>query len=214
MTWDLANQVAIVGIGHTKYSRAGSSGRTALSHALEAAVNACNDAGITPQQIDAFVTYSAESSDTYTMAHALGIPEVRFMDRYSGGGESLAGTVHHAAHAVAAGTATYVLCYRSLSGKLIKTQTGAKITEAQPVGTGGGGGFRPDFLHPFGAFVPNQYYAMQARRHMIDYGTTSRQFGAIAVNGNMNGQRNPNAIHYGRPITIEDHQNSRTVTDP
>ena len=214
MTWDLTGKVAIVGLGHTKYTRPGASGRTALSLALEAAINACADAGISPRDIDGFVTYSAESSDTYTMAQSLGIPNVRFMDRYSGGGESLAGTVHHAAHAVAAGTATYILCYRSLAGKLIRTQTGAKIIEAQPVGTGGGGGMRPDFLHPFGAFVPNQYYAMQARRHMIDFGTTSRQFGAIAVNGNKNAQRNPNAIHYGRPITIDDHQNSRMVTDP
>jgi acetyl-CoA acetyltransferase len=63
-------------------------------------------------------------------------------------------------------------------------------------------------------FVPYQVYAMQARRHMIDYGTTSRQFGAYAVALNSNAQRNPNAIHYGRPITIEDHQNSRMVADP
>ena len=214
MAWSLRDKVAIVGMGHTGYTRPGASGRTALSLALEAAMNACADAGISPRQLEGFVTYSGESSDPYTMAHSLGVPEVRFMDRYSGGGESLAGTVHHAAHAIAAGTASFVMCYRSLSGKLIRTQAGAKITEAEPVGTGGGGGFRPDFLHPFGAFIPNQFYAMQARRHMIDFSTTSRQFGAIAVNQNKNAQRNPNAIHYGRPITIEDHQNSRMVADP
>src|SRR5262249_46978100 len=129
-----------------------------------------------------------------------------------GGGESLAGTIHHAAHAIAAGTAKVILSYRSLSGRLIKTKAGQVITEAERVS--GQGGFRSDFLHPFGAFVPNQYYAMQARRHMIDFGTTSRQFGAISVSQNKNAQRNPNAIMYGRPITIEDHQNGPMIADP
>lgn len=60
MTWYLADRVAIVGIGHARYSRARRSGRTALSHALEAAITACEAAGITPQQIDGFVTYRVQ----------------------------------------------------------------------------------------------------------------------------------------------------------
>lgn len=78
----------------------------------------------------------------------------------------------------------------------------------------GNGAFRWDFLQPFGAFVPFQFYAMQARRHMIDYGTTSRHFGAVAVSQNRNAQRNPRAIHCGRPITLDDHQASPMVSDP
>lgn len=212
MAWSLKNKVAIAGIGQTKFTRPGASSRTAFSLALEAAANACNDAGISPTEIDGFVTYGVETSDPYTMAQTLGATETHFMDRFPGGGESLAATIHHAAMAIEAGVAEIILAYRSLSGRLIKTQSGKTLTRAEAVG--GNAGFRTDFLHPFGAFIPAQYYAMQARRHMIDYGTTSRQFGAIAVSQNNNAQRNPNAIHYGRPITLEDHQNGRIVADP
>ncbi len=212
MTWNLRDRVAIAGIGHTRYTRAGASGRSAFSLAIEAALNACEDAGVNPREIDGFVTYGIETSDPYTMAQTLGVNQTRFMDRYPGGGESLAGTIHHAAMAIASGAAEVVLSYRSLSGKLIRTQVGRTITEAEKVG--GNDAFRWDFLQPFGAFVPNQFYAMQARRHMIDFGTTSRQFGAIAVSQNTNAQRNPNAIHCGRPITIEDHQNGPMIADP
>ena len=41
MAWNLKDKVAIVGIGHSRYTRPGASGRTALSLALEAAINAC-----------------------------------------------------------------------------------------------------------------------------------------------------------------------------
>lgn len=212
MTWNLRDRVAIAGIGHTRYSRPGASGRSALSLALEAILNACEDAGVSPIEIDGFVTYGIEPTDPYTLAQTLGVRQTRFMDRYPGGGESLAGTIHHAAMAIASGAAEVVVSYRSLSGRLIPTNAGKAITRAEPVG--GNDAFRWDFLQPFGAFVPSQFYAMQARRHMIDFGTTSRQFGAIAVAQNANAQRNPNAIHYGRPITIDDHQRGPLIADP
>src|SRR3989304_8243730 len=62
--------------------------------------------------------------------------------------------------------------------------------------------------------IPAERFAMQTRRHMHLYGTTSRQLGAVAVASRKHAQRNPRAVMYGRPITIEDHQNSRMVADP
>src|SRR5262249_61735257 len=57
-------------------------------------------------------------------------------------------------------------------------------------------------------------HALHARRHMHLYGTTSRHLGAVAVT-----QRNfacvrPEAIGYGKPITLEDHQASPLIADP
>jgi acetyl-CoA acetyltransferase len=202
--------VAIAGIGHTTFARPGASGKTAFRLAIEATLNACADAGISPKQLDGFVTYAVETTDPYTLAQTLGCRETHFMDRYAGGGESLAATVHHAAMAIAAGVSEHVLCYRSLSGRLIP-QGGGDSTRNPAYENAG---FRASFLAPFGAFLPVQYYAMQARRHMIDFGTTSEQFGTYAVNANANAQRNPNAIHYGRPITLADHQNSRMIASP
>jgi acetyl-CoA acetyltransferase len=171
-------------------------------------MNACADAGISPHDLDGFVTYGIETTDPYTLAQTLGVTDTRYMDRFPGGGESLAGTIHHAAMAIHAGVASHVLAYRSLSGRLIATR-GARIQRPTD-----NGGFRRSFFEPFGAFIPAQFYAMQFRRHMIEFGTTSEHLGAYAVNQNRNAQRNPNAIHYGRPITLEGHQSSRMVADP
>ena len=55
---------------------------------------------------------------------------------------------------------------------------------------------------------------MYARRHMYEYGTTSAHFGAISVACRKHANMNPRAIMYGRPMTIEDHQNSRMIYDP
>jgi acetyl-CoA acetyltransferase len=207
--WVLRDRAAIVGIGHTEFTRPGRSGKTAFRLALEAAVNACSDAGIDPGDIDGFVTYAVESTDPYTLAQTLGVKETNFMDRFAGGGESLAGTIHHAAMAIASGAARMVLAYRSLSGRLISSRAAAHSSPETE-----NGGFRRSFLAPFGAFLPVHFYAMQAKRHMIDYGTTSRQFGAYAATLNANAQRNPRAIHYGRPITVEDHQRSPMIASP
>jgi len=66
---------------------------------------------------------------------------------------------------------------------------------------------------PQGAIAPAQLYAPMARRHMELYGTTSRQFAEIAVGIREHALLNDNAV-MKKPITIEDHQNSRMIADP
>src|SRR5260370_41132066 len=53
-----------------------------------------------------------------------------------------------------------------------------------------------------------------AARHMGVYGTTSRQLGAISVAQRAWACKNPEAKMHGRPITIEDHQNSPLLAEP
>jgi acetyl-CoA acetyltransferase len=207
MTWSLRNKAAIVGIGSTEFWRPGRSNRSAFDMAVEAAVDACRDAGLTPHDLDGFVTYGIETTDPYSLAQTLGTPSTTFMDRFPGGGEALAGTVHHAAMAIATGAATCVLAYRSMAGRLVPSAD--KIGPMPENGP-----FRFSFLWPYGAFVPSHFYALHARRYMIDYGATSEDFAAYAVVANRNAQRNPRAIHHGRPITVADHQASPLIADP
>jgi acetyl-CoA acetyltransferase len=56
-------------------------------------------------------------------------------------------------------------------------------------------------------------YAIAARRHMDTYGTTSEQFGAIAVAQRAWAGLNPLA-QLRDPITLADHQASRMISDP
>jgi acetyl-CoA acetyltransferase len=64
-----------------------------------------------------------------------------------------------------------------------------------------------------GNSAPAQIYAPMARRHMELYGTTVEQFGAVAIAHRQHALLNDNAI-MKKPITLEDHRNSRMIADP
>ncbi|HWG04407.1 MAG TPA: thiolase family protein [Beijerinckiaceae bacterium] len=65
-----------------------------------------------------------------------------------------------------------------------------------------------------GDSVAVSHHSWMAARHMAVYGTTSRQLGAISVAQRAWACMNPEAKMYGRPITIEDHQNSPFLAEP
>src|SRR5690606_23234878 len=70
-----------------------------------------------------------------------------------------------------------------------------------------------DLTAPFGLFAPAQMYALIARRHMHEFGTTSEQMGAVAVAARAHAMRNPRAVMRA-PLTLPAHQASRLIADP
>ncbi|HDD57361.1 MAG TPA: thiolase domain-containing protein, partial [Thermoplasmatales archaeon] len=56
-------------------------------------------------------------------------------------------------------------------------------------------------------------YAMIARRHMYEYGTTREQIAQVAVKNHENGLLNPNA-QFHRKITVDDVINATPVSEP
>src|SRR3989442_6600052 len=82
----LKDKAAIVGVGHTEYSR--DSGRSEMSLAVEAIRNAIADAGLKPSDIDGIAKYSMDNNDPVEIAANLGIPALRFFAEvpYGGGG--------------------------------------------------------------------------------------------------------------------------------
>lgn len=64
----------------------------------------------------------------------------------------------------------------------------------------------------FGATF-SSLYAMIAKRHMYEYGTTKKQLAEVAVKNHANGALNPYA-QYKRPITLESVMNAPIVADP
>ncbi|MFC1980854.1 thiolase family protein [Chloroflexota bacterium] len=57
------------------------------------------------------------------------------------------------------------------------------------------------------------YWAMSARRHMEDYGSTIDQIAKVAVKNHKNSIHNPNAM-YRKAFTLEEVLQSRIVNDP
>jgi len=213
--WPLRDRTSIAGIGETRYWKAGGATSSEFELACEAVKRALADAGLSLADVDGLSVYSGERSEPTELAQALGLRQLRYVSLYPGGGNSACAVVHHAALAVAAGSADVVVCYRSICQGQFGRFGGARVgsgTARGPVGSSVGG--RNAFSMPLGLMTAAQNYALEARRHMYEYGTRSEHFGMISVACYANAQRNPRAVMYGRPLTLEDHQRSRMIADP
>ncbi len=201
----IKDKCAIVGIGETEYSR--DSGRSELSLAVEASTKAIEDAGLKPNDIDGVVRFAVDATTEEEMIASLGISELTFYDELGYAGSAGGGLVTHAVMAVATGMAKNVLLYRAMNGR-----SGRRYGAGQVTGRRGQG--QSAFAEPYGLLVPGQLLAMCARRHMHEYGTTSAQFGAVAVACRRHANMNPRAVMHDRLLTLEDHQSSRIIHDP
>ncbi|MDF3303813.1 lipid-transfer protein [Rhodococcus sp. T2V] len=209
MTSPLSGAAAIVGIGATEFSK--HSGRSELQLACEAIVAALADAGIDPSEVDGLSTYTAETNGEVLVARNTGIGELKFFSRIGYGGGAACATVQQAAMAVAMGIADVVVCYRAFN-------------ERSGVRYGLGQHDRPmdstadraayAWLTPQGLSTPAQWVAMFARRYMHRYDATSEDFGRVAVVARKHAAVNPAAWFHGRPITLDDHQQSRWIAEP
>lgn len=208
----LSGKTAIAGIGQTSFTK--EAGCSTLKLALEAIMNALEDAGLHASAVDGLVTFSMDHNPQTEIARNLGLGRVRFLSQTPFGGGGACGVVQHAALAIDAGIADTVVCYRALdarSGQRYGRGGGAQKEAAghastEEVGWG--------WYVPHGLMTAAGWVAMAARRYMHEYGATSEDFGRIAVIDRANAATNPNAWFYGRPITIDDHQASRMIVDP
>lgn len=203
----LKDQAAIVGIGSTEFSK--NSGRSDLQLACEAVRAAIADAGLKPSQIDGMTTFTMDLTDDIEVARSVGIGGLSFQSQIPHGGGAALGVLMQAAMAVATGAAKYVVCYRDLNGR-----------SGQRYSSGVSGNLiTSDAIHwswyiPSGLMTPTSWVAMVTRRYMHDTGTTSRDLGQVAVSTRKHAVRNPDAIFYQRPLTLEEHQASRMIVDP
>ena len=200
----IKDKAAIVGIGETEFSW--DSGRSEIQLACEAIKAACDDAGISPHQIDGLVRYEMDSNHETLLVQSLGIPNLRHWESVSYGGGAGNAVVGHAAGAIAAGFCNYVVCFRAAN---LRSQL--RLGQARnPERIAGGA---QSFAAPWGNMAPVHHFGMFVRRYMHTYGATSQHFGWVAVTLREHASRNPRALRK-TPITLDDHQNSRMVVDP
>ena len=160
---ELSDRACIVGVGQTDYSKA--SGRSVQMLALQAARAAIADAGLKPSDIDAILPYVlGPTSDE--MAAQLGIADLRYSSIIKMGGATFVACLETAALLIHSGIARNVLVFCARNGR-----SGTRVTGR--VNTIPGQSFRRDFESPYGFSVPGQWYAMIARRHMIEFGTSA-----------------------------------------
>ncbi|MCB1742435.1 MAG: hypothetical protein KDK91_18815, partial [Gammaproteobacteria bacterium] len=208
----LRDRTAIAGIGATAYTR--QSGRSVESLALEACRAAMADAGVDADQVDGVVTYGlADTVSTSVVATGLALPGLRYSVDINAGGGMAAGAVLHAAMAVATGQANCVLVYRALNGASGLRYGGAAFTELLER-TSVHSDAEGQFLSPYGVLMPAHEFALLCRRHMIEYGTTHEQLGAVATVCRAHANLNPRAQMYARTMSMDDYLASPWIADP
>ena len=111
--------------------------------------------------------------------------------------------IQHAAAMIAAGLCHVAVC---VGARDDRSRRGRPRRSSLLMGT-------EDEADLYGAGSPPVQYALAARRHMHEYGTTSRQFGAVAVAMRRHAALNPNA-QMRETMSLDDHQSSPRVADP
>jgi acetyl-CoA acetyltransferase len=202
------DKCAIAGIGATDFSRA--SGRSELSLATQASLAALADAGLSVGDIDGIVRCDMDNVRGNDLAHSLGIRNLTYLGENGPGGAAPSAMVGQAVAAIVAGLATTVLVYRSLNGR-----SGVRFGQSPVEGARvGGAGTYDELFAPYGLLTPGQIFAVMAQRHMVEYGTTSEQLGAIALACRARANANPLAQMHERPLTMDDYLAARMIAEP
>jgi acetyl-CoA C-acetyltransferase len=199
--------VVVAGIGKTAFGAFPD--RDLRSLALEAGQKALENAHAKPSQVEAFYlgnfagpSFMGQNHLAPYIAAGLGItgvPATRFEAACASSGAAF----YQGVQAVASGLHDAVLV---LGVEKMTSQPTPKVTEilaaAGDVGTEGRAG----------ATFP-ALFAMIARRHMYQYGTTREMLAAVAVKNHANGAKNPQA-HMRKVITMEQAMNGKPIADP
>lgn len=199
--------VAVIGIGKTAFGAFPD--RDLRSLAVEAGKKCLNNAGATPEKIDAFYlgnfagpSFVGQNHLAPYISSALGltgVPSTRFEAACASSGSAF----FHAFTAVAAGVYDVAL---ALGVEKMTSQPTPKVAEI----LAGAGDLATEVRA--GATFP-ALFAMIARRHMHDYGTTREHLAAVAVKNHANGAKNPDA-HLRKVVTLEQVLAGKPICEP
>lgn len=197
--------VAVLGVGMHPW---GKWGRPFTEYGATAVRNALTDAGLAWRDVD-FVAGAASVRSGYpghvagaTIAHALGWQGADVANVYSACASGSA-ALDIASTRILAGLADVVLAVGAVTSEagFLAPNAGERTED-------------PDWLRfrLLGATNPT-YFALYARRRMMLYGTTEREFAAVKVKNSRHASTNPNA-RYQRTFTEEEVLASPLVADP
>jgi len=200
-------EVAVIGAGKTPFGAFAGEDLRTLS--VTAGRKALVNAGLEPSAIEAFYLgnfagpeFTAQNHLAPWISTALGmtgIPSTRFEAACASSGSAF----FHAFMAVASGIYDVVM----VAGvEKMTCQPTPRVTEILAGAGDGSSEVRVGSTFP-------SLFAMIARRHMHDFGTTREHLSSVAVKNHENGALNPDA-QMRKVITLEQAMNARPIAEP
>jgi len=199
--------VAVVGIGKTPFGIF--PGRDLRSLAVEAGEKCLKNGHISPSQVDAFFlgnfagpSFAGQNHLAPYVSTALGIDGVP-STRVEAACASSGSAFFHAYTGIASGVYDIVMV---VGAEKMTSQPTPRVTEILA-----GAGDCAGEIKAGSTFA--SLFAMIARRHMYQFGTTREQLAAVAVKNHANGALNPDA-QMRKAITMEQAMNGKPIADP
>lgn len=199
--------VSIIGIGKTRFGVL--PGESILDLAVEACRKCLENGHVTPRQVEAFYLGNFAGPSFVGQNHLApyvgaalgleGIPATRVEDACASSGSAF----FHAYAAVASGMYDIVL---AAGVEKMTSQPTGRVTDI--LASAGD----LDEEVKAGATFPAMF-AMIARRHMYQFGTTREHLAAVAVKNHANAMKNPDA-HMHKLLTMDQALQGRMIADP
>ena len=200
----LKGQVALAGIGQTPFYRRGTAPYSERKMLLQAIVDACEEAGIHPSEIDGFASYSWDKHNGTLLMHELGTKELRWSSMVEGGGGGgIPGAIGMAAAAILTGQASIVVVHRVIAEKEFgRFNTSIEQEHAES-----------HFLaHGLAAAV--QFVGFRTQRMLESLGVPQSAMEAMVMADYYHARNNPRARAFENTLSAEEYRNSRLIVEP
>ncbi len=203
MTFNISGKTAVAGVGYRQYKR-GTAPTPERGVLVRAIVDACEDAGLDPADVDGFVSYGDDKNEPVRLMPDLGTKELRWSTQvWGGGGGGIAATFAQASAAIMTGQAKAVVVFRALaegnSGRLAAAVMAHHLN---------------DHMVGVGLTAPAQVCAMRAQRLFEYHGVPKTVCEELVRASYYHGSRNPDAISYGKELDLEAYRTSRWIAEP
>ncbi len=203
MTINLSGKTAIAGVGYRQYKR-GTAPMPERGILVRAIVDACEDAGFDPADVDGFVSYGDDHNEPVRLMPDLGTRHLNWSAQvWGGGGGGIAGTFGLAAAAILTGQAKAVIIFRALaegnSGRLAAAVMAHHLN---------------DHMVGVGMVAPAQVCAMRANRLLEHHGVPKSVCEELVRASYFHGSRNPEAMSFGKELDLDAYRTARWIAEP
>lgn len=197
------NSVSVTGIGLRQYKR-GAAPEPEQGVLVRAILDACEDAGFAPEDIDGFVAYGDDHNEPVRLMSDLGTHELRFNSQvWGGGGGGIAAAFGVAAAAIATGQAEAVVVFRALvqgnSGRMSAAVMRHHLN---------------DHVIGGGLLAPAQICALRAQRLFEHHKVPPIVAEELVRASYYHGSRNPEATAFGKRLDLDAYRNGRQIAEP